>query len=506
MSKGETLGEHLKKRGGTLSGAGEFLQIFYPLMEGLDALHSQGFIHRDIKPANIMVKPDGSPVLLDFGAATQTQSQTMTITQMLSAGYSPFEQYTSRAKQGPYTDIYALGATMYKAITGKKPDDASDRVYNDPYQSLLWYEDYISIYGRPILSAVDAALKMEPKQRPQSVQAWLRMLDGGKEETTPEKVPEKVPVSMPSQDWPQEEWEVEGSSWAKPKIKKEVWVGGLIAALILGAFIVIMTSVLRDEPVVEQVAQVEEVSALTEVPWEIEINTEASEAEDIPEIPEVAEALYTGAPETITATPETSAEEGDPAMAALEAAQALFKEGQRFPSDFFDRVDKDALKSLAESGYAEAQFLWGRAHDSSLGLLGNDGEAARWYRKAAEAGDARAQYMLAVMYAKGKGVAKNSNEAVKWGRRAADQGHPWAQYYLGRYYLYGIGVPQDRAIAKLWLNKAYENNDAKAKKAATDLWAKVLSAERGSGVSDIKGYLWSREYAQRCYSHCEKES
>jgi serine/threonine protein kinase len=176
--EGDTLGDYLKKRGGRFSKIEEFQQIFYPLMSGLDALHAQGIIHRDIKPGNIMVQPWGEPVLLDFGAATQTQSKTMTITQMLSAGYSPFEQYTSRAKQGPYTDIYALGATMLKCITGKKPDDASDRMYGDTYQSLLETTEHVAAYGSPILSAVDAALKMDAGQRPQNITEWWAVMSG----------------------------------------------------------------------------------------------------------------------------------------------------------------------------------------------------------------------------------------------------------------------------------------------------------------------------------------
>jgi formylglycine-generating enzyme required for sulfatase activity len=175
--EGDTLGDYLKKHGGTFSSKSEFEKIFYPLMSGLEMLHAQGIIHRDIKPGNIMVKPDGSPVLLDFGAATQVQSKTMTITQMLSAGYSPFEQYTSRAKQGPYTDIYALGATMLKCITGEKPDDASDRVYGDRYQFLIENEDYMSVYGTHLLMAVDAALQMDAQLRPQTVGEWRQVME-----------------------------------------------------------------------------------------------------------------------------------------------------------------------------------------------------------------------------------------------------------------------------------------------------------------------------------------
>ena len=123
-----------------------------------------------------MVRPDGKLVLLDFGAVCRVQSKTMTVTQMVSAGYSPFEQYTTRAKQGPYTDIYALGATMVKAITGKKPDDASDRVYGDEYQSLGDQKKYQSIFGRRILSAIDAALIMEADKRPQTMVEWRGMM------------------------------------------------------------------------------------------------------------------------------------------------------------------------------------------------------------------------------------------------------------------------------------------------------------------------------------------
>ena len=233
--EGDTLGDHLKKRGGVLSGADEFKQIFYPLMSGLDVLHAQGIIHRDIKPGNIMVKPDGSPVLLDFGAATQTQSKTMTITQMLSAGYSPFEQYTSRAKQGPYTDIYALGATMLKCITGKKPDDASDRMHGDAYQHLVENETYASIYGTSLLSAVDEALQMDAKQRPQDIVAWRNMMErNGKKPTVamgPEPQPRAVLESRPAP---------EPGQVKKKRGREKMWGGvavGLVAMVALTVFL-----------------------------------------------------------------------------------------------------------------------------------------------------------------------------------------------------------------------------------------------------------------------------
>ena len=91
------------------------MQIIVPLMEGLQKMHAQGFIHRDIKPGNIFIRaPDGSPVLLDFGSARQIrQASVHSLTNLVSPGYAPIEQYTSNSdKQGPWTDIYGLGATI----------------------------------------------------------------------------------------------------------------------------------------------------------------------------------------------------------------------------------------------------------------------------------------------------------------------------------------------------------------------------------------------------------
>ena len=152
--------------------------ILFPILDGLEKVHAEGLIHRDIKPANIYIRENGSPVLLDFGAARQSLGEaTKTLTSMFSSGYAPFEQYFSKSdQQGPWTDIYGLGATMYRGITSKMPMDAVDRsnailqLSRDTfvYAAEIGQEDYSEAF----LKAVDSALQFKYQERPQSIIDW----------------------------------------------------------------------------------------------------------------------------------------------------------------------------------------------------------------------------------------------------------------------------------------------------------------------------------------------
>lgn len=125
--EGESLAERL--RGAGVLEEAELCAIAIPILEGLRAVHAKNFLHRDIKPGNIFIRRDGSPVLLDFGAARQVLGeQTRTLTGMVTPGYAPVEQYGARGKQGPWTDLYALGATLYHCVSGKAPVEAPDRI------------------------------------------------------------------------------------------------------------------------------------------------------------------------------------------------------------------------------------------------------------------------------------------------------------------------------------------------------------------------------------------
>lgn len=161
----------------------ELAAIVRPLLDGLDIIHATGFIHRDIKPSNIFVHADGHPVLLDFGSARQALGeQTQTLTSVVSPGYAPFEQYYSRGdRQGPWTDIYGLGATLYRAISGLQPMAAIDRS-----EAILKAERDVFVsaaelgegrYSPTFLGAVDAALHFNEKKRPQTVAEWRALFD-----------------------------------------------------------------------------------------------------------------------------------------------------------------------------------------------------------------------------------------------------------------------------------------------------------------------------------------
>ena len=134
----EYLGEHslageIRASGRPLSEE-RVLEILLALADGLEEVHRAGILHRDIKPANVMLRDrDNSPVLVDFGSARQhIGDRSRSLTAVLTPGYAPIEQYGSTDRQGPWTDIYALGALAYEALTGKAPDVAPNRRYGRP--------------------------------------------------------------------------------------------------------------------------------------------------------------------------------------------------------------------------------------------------------------------------------------------------------------------------------------------------------------------------------------
>lgn len=157
------------------------LSILGPLLNGLREVHAQGYLHRDIKPGNIYLRKNGSPVLLDFGAARQSlEGQTSVMTSMVTPGFAPIEQYNTTGKQGPWTDVYGMGATLYRCISGTNPVGAPDRVMAlqagdaDPLIPAMVVG--ANQYSNELLSVIDWMLRPNIADRPASVDDILQKL------------------------------------------------------------------------------------------------------------------------------------------------------------------------------------------------------------------------------------------------------------------------------------------------------------------------------------------
>jgi serine/threonine protein kinase len=176
--------EDVLNRSTSLSEA-ETKRILYPILDGLKKVHEQAYLHRDIKPSNIIVRDNnGGPVLIDFGAARQAIGpKTQAITAILTPGYAPLEQYSPDDNQGPWTDIYALGAVAYRCLTGEKPPYATMRVRKDPLVP-------ISVAAKSPVSpefahAIEWALRLEETARPKTIDEFIAAMSSGAQAPAP---------------------------------------------------------------------------------------------------------------------------------------------------------------------------------------------------------------------------------------------------------------------------------------------------------------------------------
>ena len=156
----------------------ELDRIAGPLLDALEMLHNESFLHRDIAPDNVIIRLDGTPVLLDFGTARRKVAEmSRALTGIVKAGYSPQEQYAADGRlQGPWSDLYALGGMFYRAVTGKPPEESTLRAIDDRMVPAV--KAGAGRYRAGFLAAVDACLKVRLAERPQSVAQLRPMLLG----------------------------------------------------------------------------------------------------------------------------------------------------------------------------------------------------------------------------------------------------------------------------------------------------------------------------------------
>jgi serine/threonine protein kinase len=235
--EGQTFKEFLKMQGGRVPFV-IALGIMRPIMDVLQELHAHHMLHRDISPENIYITTNGQVKLLDFGAARQVAGE-HSLSVVLKPGYAPEEQYRTKGKQGPWTDLYAVAATLYRAITGRIPPESLDRLDQESLVPPLRLHAVIHPHEEAVLMK---ALSVHASDRFQSLQSFQAALEAGKKErsVSPSKKSPHSELPQPPRSLPQpsrsKKQQVRASlarRRAVPKWMRFAGGGGLILIIVI---------------------------------------------------------------------------------------------------------------------------------------------------------------------------------------------------------------------------------------------------------------------------------
>ncbi len=465
----------------------DLLALVFPLLDGLEHMHAAGFIHRDIKPSNIYVRTDGSPVLLDFGSARMALgTHTRSLTGLVTPGYAPYEQYNVQGdRQGPWGDIYALGATLYRAVADKPPADAILRGEmqidgrRDPLKPAV--EAGKGKYSPQFLLAIDAALRFSASDRPQDIATWRRCF--------PPLAPKPAwRLSIP----PLPRW---------LRLTVEFGTLGVLGILLGLALVVVLLPEDRQpalEPTAAQITKdatppaiTPSASLPTPTPVAPSITSGSSEPPALPRstvspidaspqppvepkpaptaVENIApkptpapQAVVKSTPRPAAATPPTTASAQTEKQQA-KPSKAISKPRANDPQTPHPDKLISLRKTVPETGVSAAQSSleaaltdYKRALQYAMGdgVPKDDAQAAVWFLKAAEQGYAEAQYQLGMRHDQGKGVPQDPTQAAHWYQQAAAQGITAAQHNLALLYDQGRGVAINPENAAKWYAKA----------------------------------------------------
>ena len=473
-AEGETLAALIEHQG-PLTEA-RVKDILLPLMDGLDEVHRADLLHRDIKPSNIIIKDDGQPVLIDFGAARQsTGARSRSMTAVLTPGYAPLEQYSAKGNQGAWTDIYALAAVAYRALTGITPEEATNRIKNDPLVPAVTAGK--SQASSAFLKALDWALAVDEEERPQTIAAFRAALIGEAPAIT------KTPQTKPSQP-----------AGGKINIKDNrivITIGAIfLLGLPLGFTSLLIYLGQKTQPDLQSTQTQPDLQG-TRLVTAIQI-----ELDRLDYVLEADGVFGAGTCARITAYQKAHylSVNCTPSMELLDhLQQAAAPKGLK------------ETKRRAQWGDAKYQNILGVRYDTGNGVTKDDAKAVEWYRKAAKQGHAWGHSNLGAMYHNGEGVAKDYAKALEWFRKAAKQGNVHGQNWLGSMYYRGEGVTRDYAKAVEWFRKAakqgYANGQswlgwmyykgegvAKNRSIACDWWRKAAAQNDPDAKERLKEY------------------
>ena len=438
---GESLQEILSRRK-TLSEE-DLKSVILPIIDGMRHVHAAGFIHRDVKPANIFIRVDGDPVLLDFGSARRALEESQkSLTSIFSRGYAPIEQYnTTDDTQGPWTDIYSVGATLYRGIAGVPPTDAVDRsaaishTLKDTYVSAV--EIGAGKYSTPLLEAIDHALQFKQQDRPQSIGEWnLEFTSPRKEVTLP---PDEVNVELDST--------AERNNVFLSTLKAAE-SGDIVALSNIGFMYAKGIGATKNEE--EAVKWYKKAAEKGHLNSQFNLGVIYAKGRGVTQ--DYAESFKWY---------KMAAEQGD--VTAQSTLAMMYAKGIGT-----EKNEKQAVNwyhRAAVQNHVNSQYILANMFAKGRGVPRDETEAFEWYQKAAEQGHINAQIILGYMFGKGKGVERDDVEAFHWYSKAAEQGHPNAQFNLGVIYAKGRGIHKDIEVAKKWYQKAADQGDDNAVRA-----------------------------------------
>ena len=389
--EGESL-DAMSKRG-AMSEA-DALHYIIPIAHALEYVHSENMTHLDVKPANIMVRrKNNTPVLIDFGLAKQydrtTGGETSTSFVGLSPGYAPIEQYNQGGVNtfSPQIDVYALGATLYRLVTGTTPPEPTMREGKDVEISAP-----VSVGTR---NAIQHTMRMFKSDRTQSMTAFIAELSIT---PTTQTISQPQPVTQSTEVNPVPK----GKSKFRKFIIRAIAALAIIGAVILGIDICnyLMMAYKANKGDVE---------------YQMLLGKYYEWGGGII-LGEILQSNYAA-----IKWYRRAAEQGY-APAQLRLGYCYWSGEVGLEQD--NTKAAEWFRKAAEQGYAPAQVELGGCYLlGDLDLEQDNTKAAEWYRKAAEQGDRRGQCWLGFCYLNGYGVEKNRDEAIKWYRKAAEQGY-----------------------------------------------------------------------------------
>ena len=484
------------KLGTTGLSMSEATRYILQVAEALKYIHKKNIAHLDIKPSNIMLNGNDEIVLIDFGVSKQydfsTGGQTSVSPVGCSSGYAPLEQYDPNGVKdfSPQTDIYSLGATYFKLLTGITPLNAFGITKG-------FLQENLKAKGVPtaVISIICKSMEKSKENRFSDVSSFIEGLNSislrvddssdKKDGNIAYEQYEEETAVMPSQEeidsrvrcliWCYNTRRYESAFEGFSEYAK---IGNATAQYYLGKMYYegqcVGGSRNYDKAAEWYRKSAEQGNAEAQCylgyMYENGLGVSQDNAKAVEWYRKSAEQGYADAQNNLG---------------------YMYEEGLGVSQDYAKALEW--YRKSAEQGYADAQCNLGTMYRNGLGVSQDNAKAVEWYRKAAEQGNAGGQCNLGYMYEYGRGVSQDYAKAVEWYRKAAEQGHATAQCNLGTMYYLGRGISQDNAKAVEWYRKSAEQGHAAAQYNLGCMY------RNGLGVSqdNAKAVEWYRKSAEQ---------